>query len=207
MDHYRFDAMTRSVGTTVSRRGFGQIASAAGFAAAFGSLTLVDANARKHRTKKRRKPVKEVTAGDAVCTPNCSDRTCGNDGCGGSCGACDAGQVCTGGLCCVPESRSATCGGRCGTWSNNCGQPIECSRCAAGRVCLSNGSCAIACTDNNDCDGGGACTDRPNVEGERHCTGGLVRPIVTCTSTADCPPRSICREEGIDGVVCIELSV
>ncbi|MFT7624712.1 MAG: MYXO-CTERM domain-containing protein, partial [Myxococcota bacterium] len=29
------------------------------------------------------------------CVPNCSGRTCGDDGCGGSCGTCPAGEVCS----------------------------------------------------------------------------------------------------------------
>ena len=33
--------------------------------------------------------------GDAQqCTPNCDGKKCGDDGCGGSCGKCDDGQVC-----------------------------------------------------------------------------------------------------------------
>lgn len=31
---------------------------------------------------------------DTVCTPSCSNRECGPDGCGGSCGDCDDGQFC-----------------------------------------------------------------------------------------------------------------
>jgi len=30
-----------------------------------------------------------------VCTPSCSGKTCGNDGCGGLCGTCASGQTCT----------------------------------------------------------------------------------------------------------------
>lgn len=29
------------------------------------------------------------------CVPSCTDRSCGNDGCGGSCGVCGTGQVCS----------------------------------------------------------------------------------------------------------------
>ena len=36
----------------------------------------------------------------APCTPNCTDKGCGSDGCGGSCGTCDLGSECTeGGVC------------------------------------------------------------------------------------------------------------
>jgi pectate lyase len=37
-----------------------------------------------------------------ACTPSCTGRICGDDGCGGSCGACDDGERCEGGAC-VPE--------------------------------------------------------------------------------------------------------
>ncbi len=33
------------------------------------------------------------------CTSQCADAVCGDDGCGGSCGACTEGQTCEGGLC------------------------------------------------------------------------------------------------------------
>ena len=48
------------------------------------------------------------------CTPSCTGRTCGDDGCGGSCGACSGGEVCSLGTCnvatCSP-SETLTCGG------------------------------------------------------------------------------------------------
>ena len=40
----------------------------------------------------------EVWAGtpnSTPCVPNCSGKTCGDNGCGGSCGTCSSGQVCT----------------------------------------------------------------------------------------------------------------
>jgi hypothetical protein len=35
------------------------------------------------------------SAGTCVCTPNCSGRQCGDDGCGGTCGTCPLGRWCT----------------------------------------------------------------------------------------------------------------
>jgi len=35
----------------------------------------------------------------AGCTPACTDKQCGDDGCGGTCGTCDAGKVCNAGKC------------------------------------------------------------------------------------------------------------
>ena len=33
------------------------------------------------------------------CTPNCVGKVCGDDGCGGSCGACNSAQTCAQGQC------------------------------------------------------------------------------------------------------------
>src|SRR3989344_4592183 len=54
----------------------------------------------------------------ACCTPDCKDKTCGSDGCGGSCGnctgtaTCHAGACCTPGSsgCCTPNCEGKTCG-------------------------------------------------------------------------------------------------
>lgn len=34
-----------------------------------------------------------------TCTPNCAGKQCGDNGCGGSCGTCYPGQICTGNVC------------------------------------------------------------------------------------------------------------
>lgn len=44
--------------------------------------------------------------GGTACTPQCSGRVCGDDGCGGRCGSCGLGSVCDAGRCAVdPGSR------------------------------------------------------------------------------------------------------
>ncbi len=35
-----------------------------------------------------------LTVGNCVCTPSCDGRSCGPDGCGGSCGSCENGDIC-----------------------------------------------------------------------------------------------------------------
>src|SRR5688572_22682324 len=81
MDHDRFDGLTRSLGGAASRRGFGRALAGGGLGALLGSaFGALDADAKKKgRKKKRRRSTQQG------CTPNCTDRTCGNDGCGGSC--------------------------------------------------------------------------------------------------------------------------
>ena len=53
--------------------------------------------------------------GDCVCTPNCSGKECGDDGCGGSCGSCSKSQTCQAGQC------VGSGGGGGGGGSNGCG--------------------------------------------------------------------------------------
>jgi hypothetical protein len=191
MDQHHIAAWTRSVRSLPSRRDV--VRALAGAGLGLSALRLSDSVAAKNKKKRKKKS----------CRRNCTDRVCGNDGCGGSCGVCAASQVCHGGSCCVPESRGATCAARCGTWTNNCGQSVICSTCETGQQCLSNGSCAIVCTGNADCSGTcGGCSN-PSVEGPSHCIGDLVRPQVQCTSTTDCPPGSHCQDIGIK--VCITV--
>ena len=67
-----------------------------------------------------------------TCTPSCSGKSCGDNGCGGSCGTCSSGLTCNAGQCisttCTPSwtcSAWSTCSGgtqtRTCTDSNNCG--------------------------------------------------------------------------------------
>ena len=46
-----------------------------------------------------------------TCVPSCAGTVCGNDGCGGSCGACAPGAACVAGACaCTPDSYKGCCG-------------------------------------------------------------------------------------------------
>ena len=67
------------------------------------------------------------------CSPSCSGRECGTDGCGGSCGSCSGADTCSAGRCtCTPDCGGTECGpdgcrGSCGT-------------CSTGEKCVS-GQC------------------------------------------------------------------
>lgn len=52
-----------------------------------------------------------------VCTPSCVGMSCGDDGCGGSCGTCTGADQCTGGTCKTPKVVFVTSG----TWYGNLG--------------------------------------------------------------------------------------
>jgi cysteine-rich repeat protein len=81
--------------------------------------------------------------GETTCTPDCADKTCGDDGCGGDCGECDAGSVCLDGLCaCGVDCDGKTCG------DDGCGG--DCGVCGDDELCEAN--LCVAAPD-------GACTN------------------------------------------------
>ncbi|MEO2169319.1 MAG: hypothetical protein ABGY42_14620 [bacterium] len=54
------------------------------------------------------------------CQPDCSDRACGDDGCGGSCGTCDPGEVCDDGNCEAVRPPCEIDGGGCACALSTC---------------------------------------------------------------------------------------
>ncbi len=134
-----------------------------------------------------------VQNGPPECVPDCAGKTCGDNGCGGSCGSCEDGFICnSAGLC--------TGGG---------GDPNEwCSTnddCQAGEACI-DGMCEkTACTSNcngkqcgNDGCGGncGECKMGDKCDETFHCTatgGGKDPGPTTCT------PSCLMKECGSDG--------
>jgi hypothetical protein len=76
--------------------------------------------------------------GGGTCTPSCAGKTCGDDGCGGTCGTCDADQTCSpGGTCTGGESCDhALC-------STGAELTASCDPCAAS-ICEVDSFC---CTD------------------------------------------------------------
>lgn len=207
MDSGRFDTLVRSFTRLPSRRDIlhGFIGAGAGL----GGLRLETAGARRKHHKKRKnpKPQGPPSPPAPTCTPRCGRKRCGDDGCGGSCGGCGAGQFCRTGTCCTPRSTkdictfdcgiNAPCPGRCDTLNNvgTCGQTVACS-CPAGQTCLSNGSCGQVCASVNDCPGPFSnCSNcDASTEGPKHCTENFPNcSEPTCTSTADCPVGSHCQ--------------
>ncbi len=94
-----------------------------------------------------------------TCTPNCIDKQCGDDNCGGVCGTCSSGYNCLNGQCiyntpssyssCTPNCIDKQCG------SDGCGG--SCGTCDNLHTCDSlSGKCRITsgcenCDDNNLC--------------------------------------------------------
>jgi hypothetical protein len=107
--------------------------------------------------------------GGTTCTPQCTGKECGDDGCGGSCGTCGTGQTCGGGTC--------TGGGSGGSGGGTCDHPIcstgteldgSCDPCAT-EVCAADSYCCATAWDSicvgevtsvchESCTGGGGST-------------------------------------------------
>jgi hypothetical protein len=197
MDSTHFDRLTRSLAVAASRRGV--------LAGLTSSLLVVlplarvsqEVEARKKKRKNKRKKKRSAVAlppPTPGCTPNCQRKICGDDGCGGSCGDCTAPETCQGGICeCVPESPATTCAPGCGARTNNCGQAVNCP-CGSGQQCLANGSCAVTCTSNTQCQPKCAVC-MPDLEGQQKTCIGYGPPcstLQTCTRTRDCPQGTLC---------------
>ncbi|WP_163998713.1 hypothetical protein [Pyxidicoccus caerfyrddinensis] len=158
--------------------------------------------------------------GDAsTCTPNCAGRQCGADGCGGTCGSCSGGSVCTStGQCmatCTPSCTGKTCGddgcgGSCGTCGS--GQACQSGRCVCvprcdGRQCGLDGcggTCGT-CRSGTTCNAAGACVCVPQCQGKvcgpDSCGGtcGTCPSNSTCTAKADtcgCNPGYVPDQAG-----------
>ena len=97
--------------------------------------------------------------GGGTCTPKCTGKACGDDGCGGSCGTCGSGQTCSpGGVC---------------TTGGNCDHPIcstggaltsSCDTCAA-QICSADSFC---CSNSWD----SICVGEVQSVCKQSCTGG-----------------------------------
>jgi len=102
----------------------------------------------------------------ADCMPNCDDKTCGDNSCGGTCGTCGGGQLCAGGTCTTSVSAcvSKTCSGLgyvCGVVPDGCGGMLSCGACASGSACNNSGHCIAS--SSLGAGGGGGITNPPVI--------------------------------------------
>ena len=95
--------------------------------------------------------LEEIAAEGIICSPECTDRNCGDDGCGGSCGLCAPGDTCEEGKCpiCVPDCTSKECGiDGCGGYCGNGDAATQ--GCEQGDLGCDNGMCMAG---PGDCSG------------------------------------------------------
>ena len=114
------------------------------------------------------------------CVPACGVKVCGDDGCGGSCGECPAGDVCQeDGTCapCVPDCDGKSCG------DDGCGG--ECGECGLDEVCSPASICVV---------------EGPTCEG--YC-GLTISADGSCFCDADCFGYGDCCEDICD--VCTDV--
>ena len=141
-----------------------------------------------------------------TCTPTCVGKQCGGDGCGGSCGTCASGQVCSANGTCQTSCTPSCSGKQCG--SDGCGG--TCGTCASGQVCDANGTCQASCTPScsgkqcgSDGCGGtcGTCAAGTTCNGSGQCvgSGGCSHPICSTgsklTSSCDVCAGKICAKD------------
>ncbi|MCB9520911.1 MAG: hypothetical protein H6698_06965 [Myxococcales bacterium] len=121
------------------------------------------------------------------CAPQCDGRSCGDDGCGGTCGTCEAGD-CVDGTCvveCVPE---------CAGWQS-CSSSGSC----VARSCASQGQCPGGYCFQGTCRGDGTCASRcAAVYGASHswsCINEGYCQIADCGNGSDCGASVDCVSE------------
>lgn len=123
-----------------------------------------------------------------LCTPDCTGKECGSNGCGGGCGACpDAKPACgADGKCtdkCTPQCKGATCG------PDGCGG--TCGACATGSTCAWTQQCVPSTWQ---CD--------PGYYADKiGCDCGCGAPDPDCktagTTVYGCPAKVACGESGV----------
>lgn len=132
------------------------------------------------------------------CTPSCGGRTCGDDGCGGSCGTCASDRTCSASGSCVCAAGRTDCGGACVDTSSDAAHCGACGNaCSASEVC-SSASCASSCTPScagrscgaDGCGGScGSCAAGQTCNASGSC-------VSSCTPS--CAGRS-CGDDGCGG--------
>jgi hypothetical protein len=157
MDPMRFDALTRALTDAHERNPTRRslMAILAGGLLAAGVLGAPETEAKRRRHKHH-----HHHGGGGGCTPSCAGKQCDDDGCGHSCGSCDANFDCASGTCVVAANRCSGPTGICNA------DPTPCGTAATGETC----GCEQTVEGNTFCANAGenVCTD------------------VECTSTQDC---------------------
>jgi len=100
-----------------------------------------------------------IATNECTCTPNCADKACGDDGCGGSCGTCNDGVACTVDSCntsgqCVATPEPGSCNDNDPCTADACG-PTGCMQAPAcagpqSRCVAAGNSYSCACPRPDD---------------------------------------------------------
>lgn len=134
--------------------------------------------------------------GGTTCTPQCTGKECGDDGCGGSCGTCSGGETCGGGTCSGGGS-----GGGSGS-GGSCAHPIcstgvdlqaSCDPCATN-ICAADSYCCTTAWDS-------ICVGEVSSVCHQSCGGGSTCSHAICTTgkkltpTCDTCAGDVCSQD------------
>ena len=128
------------------------------------------------------------------CSANCEGKNCGNDGCGGTCGACGPDKLCVDGVCtaitpCNGVPANGTCEGN--TLKQCVNDSLVVTDCAAdGKVCTIEPQFDIALCQTETC--------TPNCTNKSCGTDGCGGSCGTCPEGQTCAEDQQCTEDGAD---------
>ena len=88
-----------STGSSWTRRAITRLLAGAGLATLSGAETVA-----KKKKKRKKKGKGSAQPNPPACTRSCNGLACGSDGCGGTCGTCRSGTICTEGQCLAPNA-------------------------------------------------------------------------------------------------------
>jgi hypothetical protein len=173
MDGFRFDGLSRSVAEAGSRRRLVHVLGGLVLGGWFAVPAMREAAGKGKKGKKGKGKGKKRRT--SPCRPSCERKICGDDGCGGTCGACEDGFACDGGRCVCAQPRVLMCGG--------CIDPSR-----DPRHC---GRCDVACGGGQPvCDRGMCCNPELSA-----CN--CAPPGSACTPATCCQNLQICQASGI----------
>jgi hypothetical protein len=137
--------------------------------------------------------------GGGGCTPACSGKQCGDDGCGGSCGTCGSGQTCSAGVCMGGGGGGGSCAHP--ICSTGGAEDASCDPCA-GQVCAADSYCCSTAWDSicvgevgsicgESCSGGGG----GGGGGGGTCAHSICSTGTKLTSSCDSCAADICSQD------------
>jgi hypothetical protein len=233
MDASRFDRIVRTWAEAGSRRPIlgllaGGVAGLAGLTGAAGkrkkkkkkvTLCLKGQTITVPKKKQGSYLSQGATAGKcpATCVKQCTGKTCGPDGCGGSCGSCQGDLTCQGGTCACPAGETECAPGVCAPLIAQCCTDDNCQgvgqRCLHGSCVAWQGTCPVGadtCVSPQGCNGNPDCLCFQSTEGETRCGSRLFREFECerCTTSDDCKeqlpdiPGVFCKQDEQAGCGC-----
>ena len=146
-------------------------------------------------------PAGNTCVEEACCQPECEDKECGADGCGGNCGQCGELKICdVDGLC---ACESLGCGEACCAVGQVCFDETCCQPDCADKECGDDGcggSCGV-CEGKQDFCEDGACVCQPACDGKECGPDGCGGDCGQCPDL----PWIACLDTGLCGDICLKF--